>query len=1763
MRKSVYLLFIGAFVAFYNYGYSQVATSYTFTQDNGIYTPLVAAFPSTPASIFSTSWADIGYTGYTLPFSFYYNGVTYPAGTVIGLDTDAWIAFNPGTMTGQLASGSWVSASLSDGKYLYGDANNNGYAGFNADLHHQDFATITGKLQNGSRTISNLNAGDFTNIRIGTRLIHTLIPDGTVVTAFDAAAKTITMSANATGNNNSAAITPSASIYAMTTGTAPNRKFVIQWTQVQRYTVYIDGTGNDNFSFQMILEEGGGSIANQSLKVMFGSIVTAETEDLLLQIGLRGNSGADFNARKSNSSWAATTASAANTDVVALKNGNVPASGLTFIWTPVCTSMTAPGAIAGTNPICLNQTYDYSIPAVTGAAYYTWSYSGTGATFAASTISPVNSISFASDATAGTLSVTPGNPCGSGSAAAMNITLNSSVQILSSSGASRCGTGSVSLTATTGAGNIINWYTAASGGNSVSTGSTFNTPSLASTTSYYVNAEQTGTGVTAILGNGATTPSSYEGVFDHLYGGCQTQFLVKASELLAAGLRTGNITRLGIRFSSVTPQSYNGFAISMQQTSTADMSGGLNTSAFTSVYSAASVTPATGVNNYILSAPFSWDGSSNIIIKLCWSNNNTGGTDNYVQVDATSYVSGAYYRADNQTPAAICGATSATGTVSSRPQFYFAGTGVTCSSARTEVVATINPLLSSLTMNPTAATICTGQPAQALTFTGGTYTSGTVNAYTQGFETFPASNFAASGGVTAASGTTYYAEGAKSAYLTYGNSLTVAGNNAYALTTNINLSTYTAATLSFKHICALEGYSTTYDAGYVQYSTNGGGAWTTFPASSYAGSGTLINDIDGSTVTGTIFSTKSYLDWISRFTGAGITPGTSPAAALWKTETINIPAAALTSQFRIRFLIVSDASVNYYGWLIDDIKIIVPGTAVAPAVWTPNGAGTGLYSDTSATIVYTGSATTTVYAKPTITTTYTATGTAPGGCTAANTVAVTVKPGNTWLGINTNWSDPVNWCPGVPTLTTDVTVSAGVPNMPVLSGGTGTVRNLTMSGGATLTVTDATMQIAGAITTAPGSINASNGTIELAGSSAQSISGSSFTGRTIQNVKASNSVNVSNAASDSLRITGVLSFGSVNSKTFNSGDNVILVSSATGTARVADITNNGANNGNTFSGKFTVQRYIPARRAWRLMTAPVAAGEQTINQAWQESAGGTWSNNPYPGYGTHISGGPARNGGSPGNGYDIGPRDPSIYGYSGTAWNYLPANTGEMITSRQGWMLFVRGSRAINLPLSTPSTVPDITILRPKGAIKYNTQPAVTNPSGGFMVVGNPYPSPINFNKLTRSGIIGGMGGNNAYYLWDPGLDGSNGVGGYVSFSWNSGTGKYDRSVLTGSGPAEIADNGIIPSSAAFMVNTNAGAGIIAEENDKDTIVYGNSYLFRPATVPSSLRATLYEIEPDGSKAVSDGNLITFSASSSNEVDMEDAVKPANIWENFGILHNGARISIERKDLPAINDTIFYYMWNMQRIGYELEIAAENLEIPAGATAFLEDIYLHRKTMLGNSDTTRINFAVTADTASQDRNRFRVIIAPVVVLPVTFTDIKAYPAGDDVNVEWTVENEINVKQYEVEHSADGIHFSSINNTEAKGGNITYHSLDEKPATGYNYYRVKSISNDGEIKYSRIVKVYLDKNKPSITVYPNPVKSGCINLAFNYMKSGHYAAKLYNSTGQLVFSKQLTLMPGSTTETLQLQTKMANGAYQLAITGQDGKRKTFKLVVDGK
>ena len=75
--------------------------------------------------------------------------------------------------------------------------------------------------------------------------------------------------------------------------------------------------------------------------------------------------------------------------------------------------------------------------------------------------------------------------------ATKSITVNAIPTISATTPASRCSTGTVALGSTASAGTI-NWYAASSGGSSLGTGTSFTTPSIAATTTYHVDATNSG-----------------------------------------------------------------------------------------------------------------------------------------------------------------------------------------------------------------------------------------------------------------------------------------------------------------------------------------------------------------------------------------------------------------------------------------------------------------------------------------------------------------------------------------------------------------------------------------------------------------------------------------------------------------------------------------------------------------------------------------------------------------------------------------------------------------------------------------------------------------------------------------------------------------------------------------------------------------------------------------------------------------------------------------------------------------------------------------------------------------------------------------------------------------------------------------------------------------------------------------------------------------------------------------------------------------------
>jgi len=625
-------------------------------------------------------------------------------------------------------------------------------------------------------------------------------------------------------------------------------------------------------------------------------------------------------------------------------------------------------------------------------------------------------------------------------------------------------------------------------------------------------------------------------------------------------------------------------------------------------------------------------------------------------------------------------------------------------------------------------------------------------------------------------------------------------------------------------------------------------------------------------------------------------------------------------------------------------------------------------------------------------------------------------------------------------------------------------------------------------------------------------------------------------------------------------DEFILRSNFSGTARVGAV---GTSIGYGSNGKFVVERFVPGNRAWRLLTSPITTGTQLkISEAWQDNAPRVTNvniinstNNPNPGYGTHVTFGyPAT------NGYDQGINgNPSIRYLMNTGWNGVPTATdnGSVLNSgyindQPGYMLFVRGDRSTLLWQATgAATTP--TVLRPKG--KINTGPYNHPLAGGynngigsvFKVIGNPYPSPINFHSTVTQPVNVANGFADAFYVWDPNITGTNGVGGFVGMSYNAAAsllaGKpiYDKSVASSS----VDNSGDIQSGAAVVIDyTGAATALRIDETNKST--GSNNSFFRPA---KQIRTALLAENNDNSTSVNDEVLISFSEANAGGSGLK---KLDNFAENLAVCEGVDVLCIQNRKPLTITDTIFYQLTKLKVKKYLLQVALAPFSTPEGAAVFLEDIFLKEKLSLNINDTNLYRFAVTPDAATAAKNRFRLTFRQI----NTFNTFKVELVNSDVLLGWALDSIVLVDHFEIERSTDGIQFNNAGSAATR----TYSWVDADTKPGRYFYRIKCVNTQGVISYSAVKDIVIADNRAGMFVYPNPVKEHMTWLRINKAQTGVYSARITDKNGALLQIVNFVSSGGNTIQKIVMSNNVAAGIYQLVVIAPNGAKTSLQVAV---
>ncbi|MEO7768932.1 MAG: hypothetical protein ABIS01_15990, partial [Ferruginibacter sp.] len=570
-----------------------------------------------------------------------------------------------------------------------------------------------------------------------------------------------------------------------------------------------------------------------------------------------------------------------------------------------------------------------------------------------------------------------------------------------------------------------------------------------------------------------------------------------------------------------------------------------------------------------------------------------------------------------------------------------------------------------------------------------------------------------------------------------------------------------------------------------------------------------------------------------------------------------------------------------------------------------------------------------------------------------------------WAGTNdTLWSKLANWdCGGIPPAAIpSITNNVTIPTYP--SGGrfpvvdtTAAINNIAISTGASIKVVQAGIfEIYGTISN-NGIFTSTEGTISMRGASQQTIPANAFTTNTIRNLVINNASGV--LLGGALNLTGTYTPTSGTLTTFGY---LTLKSDSNGTARVAQGT------GSYVLGNVNVERYMPGKRSWRMMTTPLT-NSNTIFQSWQN--GGEYS----LGKGMLVT--------APGGGSGIDAAgNASLKTWNVTTQKFVTvSNTNVPISSTNNgsadntaYFTFVRGDREI-LNIDPNGIRKNITTLTSTGYLQIGNQnfTGLSAVAGGFSMVGNPFACPTDWNL-----VLTNTGTNNVkrkFYVWDPIL---NQVGGYTVMDDVLTPGHFSPTPVSSS-----QDNFIQSSQAIFVItNTNGAATVQMKETSKGAI--NNTKIFgRPTGANSAFITNLLLLDTvDNSTIVADGNRADFSSAFSAAVDDDDNVKCTNVNETFGFLRNKIFLATERRPVISNKDTLFFKLTQSSKRNYQFQLTATGFNDPT-LIAMLEDSYTGHPIPLDLNGTTRVNFLINQDAGSQLTSRFRVVFIRSSPLPVT------------------------------------------------------------------------------------------------------------------------------------------------------------------------------------
>ncbi|MBK7763332.1 MAG: T9SS type A sorting domain-containing protein [Bacteroidetes bacterium] len=211
----------------------------------------------------------------------------------------------------------------------------------------------------------------------------------------------------------------------------------------------------------------------------------------------------------------------------------------------------------------------------------------------------------------------------------------------------------------------------------------------------------------------------------------------------------------------------------------------------------------------------------------------------------------------------------------------------------------------------------------------------------------------------------------------------------------------------------------------------------------------------------------------------------------------------------------------------------------------------------------------------------------------------------------------------------------------------------------------------------------------------------------------------------------------------------------------------------------------------------------------------------------------------------------------------------------------------------------------------------------------------------------------------------------------------------------------------------------------------------------------------------------------------------------------------------------------------------------------------------GNGTTCAAGTSVSGDLPTDNSALSTIEVIAGAPLPLILNNFSVKSDNCIAHLNWSTSSETNSEKFEIEKSeTNHVKWKTIGSVIAQGNsstNSTYYFKDENIIINNKVvmYRLKMIDIDGSFMYSPVVDALLKCDEQNLSVFPNPVANGKLNVSL--YSAENVEANLTSVTGQQI--KKIILKNGINNIDVS---ELSNGVYILSTKFAHGINQNVKI-----